>query len=134
MGTHVSERVKKHRAEKKRTVEGLAEIRAHNRVYAKRSRAKREIKRLTDEKSSMKDVLDLHEQSDLDNRTEQYKAQLLDGKKRKYEELSEDEQREVDVKVLRHEILAMKRIAKNDLMESAGMLLHLRGSETQLRW
>mmetsp|Transcript_6534 Transcript_6534/g.11855 ORF Transcript_6534/g.11855 Transcript_6534/m.11855 type:complete len:136 (+) Transcript_6534:159-566(+) len=127
--THVSDRVKKHRAKKKVTPEGIEEMRAHNRVYAKRSRAKKEVKRLTEEKIGMKKALGIHDEHDVENKTQKYKAKLLEGKRdRYYDELNDDDKRDVDIKILRYEVNAMRRILKNDLMESVGMLLHLRGS------
>merc|ERR1712176_1257069 len=106
MGTPINDRVKKHRNKKKETPEGIEEIRAQNRVYAKRSRAKKEYKRLTDEKSCLGGILDAHEQSHVERKTQEYRTQLMESKGgdgKYYGEMNEDETREVDILVLKYE-------------------------------
>jgi len=169
MGTSTYDRVRKHREQKKSTSKGIDELRAKNRVYAARSRAKKETKRLSEEKTILKSSLTCSEQRDVDNKVQAYCANLrkknkdrlvsplggkpstenslhfstlrdvdsglqtfLDSLQKENRDcaMTEDEERVVNLKILRYEVKILNKIAKNDLMEIAGVLLNLRSDHT----
>lgn len=124
MGASTNDRVRKHRDKVKSTDKGIEDLRAKNRVYAARSRAKKEIKRLTEEKTKARVVLDFVEQQEVDHKVQAFKETVKI--KSKYFDLGEDEQRKLDVKFLRYELKVVRKLAKEDLMDTVGALLNLR--------
>ena len=108
MGTSVRDRVRKFRAKVDKE-----EMRALNRVYQARFRIKKQIKHLTEEKELLAMALSPVEQEEVDDKTLEFKAHLL--RKNEGRALNEDEQREADLKVLKHENKVAKKKRKERL-------------------
>lgn len=113
MAASSSDRVKKFRAKKCDTPEGHAEVKAKNRLYKARSRRKNDIKRLTTE------IMNLHNNGVhhpvqhpwVRDEVMGYRAHLL---KRRIgiacgRELTQDEQQELHMDVLKYHIKLMKK-------------------------
>mmetsp|Transcript_21112 Transcript_21112/g.50958 ORF Transcript_21112/g.50958 Transcript_21112/m.50958 type:complete len:129 (+) Transcript_21112:364-750(+) len=126
MGASSNDRVKKFREKKKRTTNGINEVKAKNREYAARCRAKKEITRLEAEKEEFQ----MHSDSALlvaiDRKVLTYKLNLCDWNAISDVSMNEDEKRKVDIKVLRYEVKLMRKTSQKELMDTAGVLLNLK--------
>jgi len=124
MVTHVNDRVKKFRALKKSTRQGAEQIRAANRLYAERCRRKRSVKRLTQEKQEKMRLLNAAEQREINGMAAVYRSRILLTEHPNCK-LSEDEQRNVDIKVLKYEGKIMKSRENGRNMTKAANESHL---------
>ena len=128
MGVSTNERVRKHRAQKSKTKEGKEQLLAKNREYAARSRAKKEFNRLAEERDIVKSVLGLSPQeiSDIDSQVATYRLSVRE--KYNYDEFrtTHDENRKIELKVIRWEVKLLKKTAKEDVMDTVGVLLNLK--------
>ena len=126
MGASSNDRVKKFREKKKSTTKGINEVKAKNREYAARCRAKKEITRLEAEKEEFQ----MHSDSALlvaiDRKVLTYKLNLCDWKAISDVSINEDEKRKMDIKVLRYEVKLMRKTSQKELMDTAGVLLNLK--------
>lgn len=110
--TPVSDRVKKHRASKKVTAKGLAEMRAANRLYAERSRRKKTILRLEEERERRKNLFDAVDRRDFEAESLAFGAPMTARRMAKRPNACEDELRNVRVRVLKHDIKVLKAMAR----------------------
>jgi len=110
--TPVSDRVKKHRASKKVTAKGLAEMRAANRLYAERSRRKKTILRLEEERERRKNLFDAVDRRDFETESLAFSVPMTARKMTKRPNACEDELRNVRVRVLKHDIKMLKAMAR----------------------
>lgn len=110
--TPVSDRVKKHRASKKVTAKGLAEMRAANRLYAERSRRKKTILRLEEERERRKNLFDAVDRRDFETESLAFSVPMTARKMTKHPNACEDELRNVRVRVLKHDIKMLKAMAR----------------------
>mmetsp|Transcript_21111 Transcript_21111/g.50956 ORF Transcript_21111/g.50956 Transcript_21111/m.50956 type:complete len:130 (+) Transcript_21111:348-737(+) len=127
MGSSTNDRVKKHREKKKGTTKGKEEMKAKNREYAARCRAKKEIKRLTEEKATFQNI-SASELLDIDRKVLTYKLNLCDWEKISEISTNEDEKRNLDLKVLRFEVKLLRKTSQQDLMDTVGVLLNMKNT------
>ncbi|KAL7541861.1 hypothetical protein ACHAWF_007035 [Thalassiosira exigua] len=105
----VKDRVRKYRATKAATLQGMEEIRATNRMYSARRRRKLQLKRLQQEKANVGKALCHTRTQEVEAKALSYKALQMQKKMdSKRANLTEDEQREVDIAVLKYELREMK--------------------------
>jgi len=120
MAKSVKDRVKKFRARKSVTAEGVEELRAKNRLYAKRSRSKKILKQLhadlaktKSEAASVLSVSDLHE---IDQFVKQHSDNLIkityNGRS-----LASDEKVDVETKIVKHEISMLLKMSEGTRKE-----------------
>lgn len=113
-----TDRSKKFRAKKRGTPEGCQDIKAKNRLYKARSRRKKQIKRLTYELTSMKnDLHPVHHQQWVESEALGYTACLLVRRETEERELTQDEQKKMDIDVLKRQIKEMKKIKSGEKVE-----------------
>lgn len=124
MARTVKDRVKKYRAKKSVTAEGVEEMRAKNRLYAKRSRAKKILKKLQEDLAKIKpettSVISVDNLKEIHRCTNQYKESLIEiayqGKT-----FTSDEKIDVETKIIKYEISMLRKMSKglksNDLMQ-----------------
>lgn len=114
MGISVTERVKKYRAKKRSTEKGREAMRALNRIYKARSRLKKRVKRLSDERDILKTALHIHEVQAVVDSIIEFQNHIEDANEGK-SPLNEDEQLVVKAEILKYEIKAMKAMEKQRL-------------------
>jgi len=111
----VKDRVKKHRAKKSITAEGAEEIRAKNRLYARRFRAKKILKKVQEDLAKTKfeaiSVLSVRDLQDISRFVNQYKVNLI---KNTYQDRSIPSCEKVDVetKIVQYEISMLRRMSE----------------------